>query len=91
MSTTVRCPRVDWLESINILQKGNPGLLEKKTRANMSKRVMSNKCKHRFKQLGLKFQFNTDEVVLNSETKVYNFPYNWKIYKNELILQQLKN
>lgn len=56
----------------------------------MSKSVMSNKYeyKHRFKQLGLKFQFNTDEVVLNSEAKVYNFPYNWKIYKNELILQQ---
>lgn len=61
MSTTVRCPRVDLLESINILQKGNPALLEKKSRANMSKSVMSNKYeyKHRFKQLGLKLQFNT--------------------------------
>lgn len=47
MSTTVRCPRVDLLESINILQKGNPDLLEKKTRANtsMSKSVMSNKSR----------------------------------------------
>lgn len=74
MSTTVRCPRVDLLESINILQKENSDLLEKKTRANMSKSVMSNKYEHRFGQLGLKLQFNTDEVVLNGEAEVYIFP-----------------
>lgn len=74
MSTTVRCPRVDLLESINILRKGNPALLEKKTCANMSKSVMSNKYEHRFKQLGLKLQFNIEEVVLNCEPKVYNSP-----------------
>lgn len=51
MSTTVRCSRVDLLESnkhsINILRKRNPALLEKKTCANMSKSVMSNKYEHR--------------------------------------------
>lgn len=74
MSTTVRCPRVDLLESINILWKRNPALLEKKTCANMSKSVMSNKYEHRFKQLGLQLQFKIDEMVCNCEAKVYNSP-----------------